>query len=165
MRICVDVCLCAVWTRPQSSIESILIGLGCLTVWTPKSMCTNLGWKTLCSSTDTRDSACTIKSTKSTNVVLMKNTIWMHLCAHDQKLNHRCEHTIMVCSHFPTWMPIQIPINYGMHRIVRRRHGAQRQSPSQIHIGFCSNVIGICISLGLGVIQCKRTIGPTHIFS
>ena len=87
----------------------------------------------------------------------------MYWCAHDQKLNHRCEHTLMVCSHFPTWIPIQIPINYGQHRILWRRHGAQRQRPSQIPTGLCSNVIGICVSLGLGVGQCERTIGPPHI--
>ena len=38
-------------------------------------------------------------------------------------------------------------------------HTAQRQTSPQIHIGHCSDCIGLGLGVGVGVRQCERTMG------
>ena len=60
----------------------------------------------------------------------------------------------MVCSHSPTPRLTKV----GCTELCGSVHTAQRQTSTQIPMGFSTHFISTCVGLALGVGQCKCTI-------
>ena len=65
---------------------------------------------------------------------------------------------IMVCLYLPTSKRTLRPIKMSCKGLYGSVQIEQRQMTTEVPIGFCVLVLGICLGLGIGVWQCEWTI-------